>query len=209
MKVSLLSSSGALQLIRANKPVAFMPATTSRRLMQTRRIVCEGYERSDGLYDIEATMIDVKPYSVSVGDRVEIPAHEPFHHMRLRIAVDSDLIIHEAEAETIYAPYHACPEICRSYGQLIGLQLGPGFQRQVRARLGGPQGCTHLTELLVPMVTSAMQTVWHVRDQLEKPRSERKLLAEGSGRPAEIDGCHALRVNGEAVKLHYPMFKPG
>jgi hypothetical protein len=209
MKVWLLSSIAVFQLIRANEPATLMPATTIRRLMQTRRIVCEGYERSDGLYDIEATMIDVKPYAVSVGDRDAIPADEPFHHMRLRIAIDSDLIIHEAEAETIHAPYHACPEICKSYGQLVGLQLGPGFKRQVRARLGGPQGCTHLTELLVPMVTAAMQTVWHVRDQLERPRSERTHWTEGSERPAEIDGCHALRADGEVVKLHYPMFKQG
>lgn len=37
-----------------------MNAPTSRRLMQTREIVCEGFERSDGLYDVEATMTDSK-----------------------------------------------------------------------------------------------------------------------------------------------------
>lgn len=172
--------------------------------MQTRQIVCEGFERSDGLYDIEATIVDRKPYAVSVGDRDSIPAGEPFHQMRLCIAIDTEFLIHEAEATTIYAPYHVCPEICGSYSQLIGLKLGAGFQKQVRARLGGSQGCTHLTELLAPMVTTAMQTVWHVFDQLEKPRSERILRPVTGGNPAEINGCHALRVDGETVQLHYP-----
>lgn len=184
-----------------------MTSMTSRRLIQTRRIVCEGYERSDGLYEVEATLVDVKPYAVSVGDRALIPAEEPFHHMRMRIAVDTEFMIHEAVAETVRAPYDACPEICSSYGQLVGLQLGPGFQKQLRARLGGNHGCTHLTELLSPVATTAMQTVWHVRDQLEKPRSERKFRTGKNGRPAEIDGCHALHVDGEAVRLHYPLFR--
>ena len=186
-----------------------MNAPSSRRLMQTRQIVCEGFERSDGLYDVEATMTDCKPYAVSVGDRELIAQGEPFHQMRLRFAVDTTFVIHEAEAQTYHAPYKACPDICHSYDQLIGLKLGPGFQKQVRARLGGTAGCTHLTELLVPMVTTAMQTVWHVADQLEKPRSQRKFGPDQSGSPSEINGCHALRADGETVRIHYPRVRKG
>lgn len=29
-----------------------------RRLMQTRRITCEGYERDDGLYKIDSALVD-------------------------------------------------------------------------------------------------------------------------------------------------------
>lgn len=38
-------------------------ATAPRRLAHTRQIVCSGYVRDDGLYDIEARMTDTKDYS--------------------------------------------------------------------------------------------------------------------------------------------------
>ena len=42
-----------------------MPLTTpaGRRLMHTRSIECRGYEREDGLWDIEAHLVDTKTYT--------------------------------------------------------------------------------------------------------------------------------------------------
>ncbi|MBK6864406.1 MAG: DUF2889 domain-containing protein [Ideonella sp.] len=172
--------------------------------MQTRRITCEGYARDDGLYEIESELIDSKPYAVIVGDRERIEASEPFHQMRLRLVIDTDLNIHEAAAETVHAPYLGCPDINPAYAGLAGLNLGPGFMKQVRERFGAGAGCTHLTELLGPAVTTAMQTVWHVRDQLSMPKSLRRPSQSLDGRPPEVDRCHALRMDGQAVRQHYP-----
>lgn len=174
-----------------------------RRLMQTRRITCEGYQREDGLYDIEAVLVDAKPFSVIVGDRKQIGPGEHFHEMRLRLVVDVALEIRDARVETAHAPYNACSEINPAYRSLVGLRLGPGFLREVRERLGGEQGCTHVNELLIPAVTTAMQTVWHVRDQLTEPPAVRRAAV---GRPPELGQCHALRMDGEAVRKHYPAF---
>ena len=35
-----------------------------RRHLHTRTIRCEGYERDDGLFDIEASIVDQKTYAV-------------------------------------------------------------------------------------------------------------------------------------------------
>lgn len=172
-----------------------------RRHMQTRRITCEGYQRDDGLYEVEAVLVDTKPYAVIVGDREEIPASEPFHEMRLRIVVDAALLIREAQAQTVHGPYSDCAEINPAYRALVGLTLGAGFMREVRNRLGGAAGCTHLNELLGPAVTTAMQTVWHVRDQLTLPKALRRPAA---AEPAELGQCHALRMDSPAVRKHYP-----
>jgi len=141
-----------------------------------------------------------------VGDRERIEADEPFHEMRLRLVIDIDLNIREAIAETVHAPYTGCTDINAAYADLAGLNLGPGFMKQVRDRFGGKAGCTHLTELLGPAVTTAMQTVWHVRDQLSLPRALRLPPQAFNGRPPEVDRCHALRTDGNAVRKHYPQF---
>lgn len=179
---------------------------SSRRLLQTRRIVCEGYARDDGLYEIEVAMVDAKPFAVSVGDRERIEAGEPFHEMKLRLVVDADLEVREVTARTLHAPYIGCPAAAAAYEALRGLNLQRGFMKTARERLGGTAGCTHLSEMLAPAVTTAMQTVWHVRDQLELPRSQRKPRPASEGKPAEVDRCHALRAGGEAVRKHYPQF---
>lgn len=172
--------------------------------MQSRRIACEGFALDDGLFEIEAVLVDAKPYAVIVGDRAEIAPGEHFHEMRLRLVVDEALEIREAAVETVQAPYAACGDINPGYSALVGLRLGPGFMREVRERLGGERGCTHINELLVPAVTTAMQTVWHVRDQITLPPPMRRLP---SGRPAELGQCHALRVDGATVHKHYPQFR--
>ncbi len=185
-------------------------STHQRRLMQTRRITCEGYQRDDGLFEIESVLIDSKPYAVVVGDRERIEAGEPFHQMRLRLLIDTDLNIRGAAAETLHAPYAGCIDINAAYAGLAGLNLGPGFMKQVRDRFGGKAGCTHLTELLGPTVTTAMQTVWHVRDQLSLPKALRRQPVEAvNGLPPEVDRCYALRTDGDAVRKHYPRFHAG
>ena len=183
-----------------------MTQQSERRLLQSRRIVCEGFKRADGLYEVEAQLVDVKPYAVSVGDRGEIAAGEPFHEMRLRVTVDEGFLIHEAEATTVLAPYRDCASINQTYGRLVGLRLGPGFHKQVRERFAGSAGCTHLTELIPAVVTTAMQTIWHVLDQLDLPLEARTPRLPNGEQPAEVGGCHALRTEGEAVRRHYPQF---
>lgn len=174
-----------------------------RRLMQTRRITCEGYERDDGLYEIESVLVDSKPYAVIVGDRGGLAPGEHFHEMRLRLVVDDSLAIREASVQTVHAPYVTCRDINPAYAALVGLRLGPGFMRAVRERLGGEAGCTHMNELLVPAVTTAMQTVWHVRDQLTMPKAMRRAPV---ARPSELGQCHASRMDSETVRKHYPEF---
>ena len=48
-----------------------MPLTppADRKPMHTRRIRCEGFSRADGLWDIEAHLIDTKPYDMPNADR--------------------------------------------------------------------------------------------------------------------------------------------
>ena len=67
----------------------------------------------------------------------------------------------------------------------------------MRQRLGGVLGCTHLSELTQVLPTAVIQAF---AGEVIDTRGE----ADASTKPFQIDRCHALRSDGEAVRLHYP-----
>ena len=63
-----------------------------RKHIHTREIRCRGYHRKDGLWDIEAFLVDTKTYGFDNVDRGRIDAGEPIHGMWIRLTVDEDLV---------------------------------------------------------------------------------------------------------------------
>lgn len=125
-----------------------------------RQVSCRGYARKDGLLDIEGELIDSKAYDFPSSTHGIIPSGTPVHHMQVRISIDFDMVIHHAEAVTVHGPYAVCPKGAENITGLIGLQIGVGWKRKVQAAIGGPKGCTHITELMGPMATTAFQTLY-------------------------------------------------
>ena len=41
---------------------------------------------------------------------------------------------------------------------MVGLRIAPGWVRQIKSRVGGVKGCTHLRELMSVLATVAFQT---------------------------------------------------
>lgn len=172
-----------------------------REALHDRRIACRGYRREDGLWDIEAHLVDSKTYAFSNAYRGEIAAGEPFHEMWIRLTVDDELRVRDVEAATDAGPFPICGDITPAFAQLKGLRIGPGWRAKVRRRVGGVRGCTHLVELLVPVATVAFQTVFSKRGRRPSEKAGTK--------PFHIDSCHALRSDGEVVKEHYPEWYSG
>lgn len=167
-----------------------------RQPLHQRAVTCRGYRRDDGLLDIEGHLEDTKSYPFRNQDRGEIPAGEPVHGMWLRLTIDEDLKIHDAEASTEFAPYAVCPRVTPNFKRLAGLRIGAGWMREVQERVGGVEGCTHLVELLRPIATTAFQTLAGQR--------KARLPNTPAARPFFLDTCHALRSDGEVVKVHWP-----
>jgi hypothetical protein len=177
--------------------------TAPRQHIHTRRVEVRGYRREDGLWDIEGHLADTKTYSFKNNDRGEVQAGEAIHDMWLRITVDDDLKIHAVEAVTEQGPYGICPAITPNFQRLVGLSIRGGFRRQVKELLGGREGCTHLIELLGPIGTTAVQTIFPLKQQ-EAASSGAKRR-----RPGILDTCHALASDGEVVRTHWPEFYTG
>lgn len=184
-----------------------LPESSPRKHVHTRTITYKGYEREDGLWDMEAHMTDTKTYKFSSDWRGEMQAGEPLHEMLLRVTIDDDFIIQNVIAVTDNSPFEMCPEIAPNYKALIGIQMGPGWRKAIRMQVGGIQGCTHLTELLFPMATVAMQTIWPLS---RKPkRKEGEAEKQQSRRPLILDTCHAWASDSQVVKQNTPKYYTG
>lgn len=164
----------------------------SRVQVHLREVVCRGYRRSDGLWDIEARMTDRKAYPVH-NDYRHVEAGGPFHEMSLSVTIDETLTIQAVQASIDAGPHRVCPAVTPNFQRVVGLRIRAGFSAELRRRLGGVQGCTHLVELFGPLATTAVQSV--------QPLSP----APGE-RPPQIDSCHALAATGEVVAKYWPRF---
>lgn len=170
-----------------------------RHQLHRRRVVCEGYERADGLWDIEGHLVDVKSYPIANRDRGgEIPAGEPLHDMAIRLTIDLDFIVREVEAVIDDAPFNYCPQIVDNFKALKGKRIAPGWTAMTRRLFGGVSGCTHLQELLGPIATTAFQAT-------HKARRERQQNEAGE-RPGLLDSCHALATSSPVVRDLWPDF---
>ena len=169
----------------------------ARKPLHRRRIEITGYAREDGLFDIEGRLVDAKDVPFPVGGDVRPPG-QPIHDMWLRIAVDREFRIVEAEARTDGMPYlGTCDGITPAYGKLVGLVIGPGYLRHLKERLGGVAGCTHLTELAGALATATFQTF------------AGQGLLPTDRKPPQLDRCHALDTHGEVVRRFHPRWYRG
>jgi hypothetical protein len=194
-----------------------MPLSPSvgRQLLHTRRVTCQGHFRDDGLWDIEGHITDEKSYEHASEWRGTLKPGDFVHNMSIRLTLDHTFKIVDVEAVTDKSPYPICGEVAPDFRKLIGLRIGAGFHREVRARLGGVHGCTHIVELLGPVATTAFQTMssgkarelnraWRERMGHKVDRTARR-----KGKPYVIDACHAWAADGPVVKRWAPDYYTG
>lgn len=178
-----------------------LPPTVEREELHLRRIEMRGYRRCDGLYDIEARLVDTKSHTFQ-REEVSIFAGVPLHDMWLRLVVDEDLLVHDALGVTDASPHPICPEATAVLARVKGLRIAAGWSRAIKERFAGAQGCTHLTELLGPLATTAYQT-------LSPLRLSREEVLDREGRPIKIDSCYAYGSQRAVVLRRWPAFYDG
>jgi len=179
-----------------------LPEAAPREKKHHRKIDCEGFLRADGLWDIDAHMVDTRSYDCGYDEEHRggvIRAGEPVHDMWLRLTIDLDFLIHDVHAASDKTPFAICPRAADAMRGLIGLRIGPGWRKQVRARIGTHQSCTHLMDLLGQLTATAYQTLHAALEEREARRDRRD-------RPPIIDTCLALSSSGDIVKKRWPEF---
>lgn len=182
-----------------------MPLTppAARQALHDRVVTCRGYQRDDGLLDVEGRIVDSKTYRFANRDRGGwIEAGEALHDMSIRLTLDLALEVIAVEAVIDASPFRYCTEVTAVADNLVGLKIAPGWTQKSKLAMGAKRGCTHLTELLGPIATTAIQTLVSVRRH-----------GRGGGdrnrAPGFIGSCHSYLPDSPVVREHWPQFYRG
>jgi hypothetical protein len=175
-----------------------------KELVHTRQIICRGFRRKDGLWQIEASVADEKGQVVPFRSRPDVLPGELIHHLSLCVVIDDDYQIRDVAAQTMAAPWPVCTDVAADYRKLIGLRVGPGFARAVREVLGGTLGCTHLTDLLGQVGNTYIQASFPDRLARQRRTGEDPRQWPDKRTLAFVDACHAWRKNGPVLAGEYP-----
>ncbi len=174
------------------------PSPVPRARLHQRSITYEGFRRDDGLFDIDAHLVDAKDHDFELMTGMR-PAREAVHDMWVRVTIDRHLLVHAIEVRTESMPYPgACDRIEPAYSKLVGANLVQGFRKRLHEDMGGVRGCTHVTELLGSLPTAAVQMFAGLQRE-----------DEGERKPFQLDRCHALETTTDTVRRYYPKWYRG
>ncbi|MDC0074312.1 DUF2889 domain-containing protein [Alphaproteobacteria bacterium] len=168
-----------------------LPSPANRELIHTRAIKLNCYKRKDQLFDIEANIHDSKPFDTFSNDDNSRLAGEPIHDMWIRITIDKMFIIHNVEASMPTGAHHSCKPAIVAYDKLIGLKIGPGWLKKAKERINSVESCTHLTELLQQIGTTAFQGMFGLSLRSDIMGAKRKPFASNL-----VNTCYGLKEGG-------------
>ena len=190
-----------------------------RQHLHTRRVTCQGFFREDGLWDIEGRITDEKTYEHANEWRGPLKPGDFVHDMSIRLTLDHKFTIVDVEAVTDKSPYRICGDVAPDFKKLIGLRIGGGFHREVRAAAGrrarlhahrraaGAGGDDGVPDRVVGQ---------GARAQSRPSRQERHCTQAGppkqqnrKRKPYVIDTCYAWAADGPVVKRWAPDFYTG
>ena len=179
-----------------------LPRAQARKLIHTRTIDCRGYQREDGLWDIEGHLTDTKTYTwKNRGGVKDLAAGEPAHDMWIRLTIDLDMVIREAVAATDAGPHSPCGDVTFKFAQLKGQRIARGWTKGLRDLLGGPNGCTHHWELLGRVATVAYQTTYGTKRE-KRPHKAGDI-------PYQFNSCHMYTPHSPETLRRWPELYKG
>ncbi len=169
--------------------------TVARTPQHIRQVNFRSYERADGLWDIEGELLDTKAIDLPRPNGEGIrKAGDPIHHMRIRVTVNTQLVVQAIEAAMEAHPIQGCPAALDAMQRMVGCSMARGWRKSIDANLAGVAGCTHMRELLQNMATAAFQSIvsaFHTAP--DQP-------------PAYLGRCTGWSFNGPAVAQYHPQF---
>lgn len=180
-----------------------LPASSPRRPIHTRKISFESFLRDDGLWDIDAELVDTKSVPVRMHERGDLAPGEPIHHMRIRVTVDDAMTIRDVATAMNSSPFSECQGAVDPMRKLVGVTLGAGWRKAIDGAIGGVTGCTHLRELLFNVATAAFQTIPVHRAQQRIARGEG---VDPDAPPSYLGKCLSWNLEGPVVQRLMPMF---
>lgn len=169
--------------------------TIARTPQHIRQVNYRSFEREDGLWDIEAELLDTKAIDLPRPNGEGIrKAGDPIHHMLIRVTVNTKLVVQAIEASMQAHPVQGCPAALDAMQRMVGCSMARGWRKAIETNLAGITGCTHMRELLNNMATATFQSIVSAFSTTpDQP-------------PAYLGRCTGWSFNGPAVMQYYPQF---
>lgn len=169
--------------------------TIARTPQHIRQVNYRSFEREDGLWDIEAELLDTKAIDLPRPNGEGIrKAGDPIHHMLIRVTVNTKLVVQAIEASMQAHPIQGCPAALDAMQRMVGCSMARGWRKAIETNLAGITGCTHMRELLNNMATATFQSIVSAFSTTpDQP-------------PAYLGRCTGWSFNGPAVMQYYPQF---
>ncbi len=175
--------------------VSQAPEAIDDELLHTRRYDVTAVRRGDDAFVLRGSVIDEKPPHLYLDDD---PEPLVIHHMTVELTVSyPQLTITDADVTFNSFPQLLCPAIASHYRELVGLSIARGFTHEVRARFGGPRGCTHTTALLSAMAPVAVQCHWSMSRLGDQPAPRQ---APDQELRLTLNSCHVWAEDGEFAR---------
>lgn len=150
--------------------------------LEDERLIVEGWLKDERL--VSGYHWDGRPRPTGV-----------VHWMCARLLLGGwPLSILDAEAEMPDVPHDLCPSAMDSVKRIVGLSIVSGFSEEIHRRLGGVQGCAHLTYLIVAMGPAAVHGYWTQMSRELQPVPHS--LEEFPGISAVINSCMLWKEDG-------------
>ena len=159
-----------------------------------RRIELRSYPLEDDRLVVEGWLRDerlVLGYHWDGGER----SPGVVHHLCVRLLIGGwPISIQDAEAEMPGVPQQMCRETQESVRKVIGVPIVSGYSEEIRRRLGGIEGCTHLTHLIVVMGPAALHGFW--TEKSRQPQPLPSTVREMPGLSYLLNSCWLWREDG-------------
>ncbi|MGE5380810.1 MAG: DUF2889 domain-containing protein [Methylocystaceae bacterium] len=112
-----------------------------------------GYTRRD--YNLFNRIKSVVVYHEDYHDLIQANFIDSFHELGLKLRLDHDSLVIEAQGNFVRAPQEICYENSGHLKGFIGLNLAAMSKRDIAALAGGSEGCNHLVDLLYEAAKAA------------------------------------------------------
>lgn len=127
---------------------------------------------------------------------VRIDMVDRFHDMGVRVVFSfPDLVIREIQPRMDRTPYPVCPSALARAAECVGMKVQAGLQLMLNRSIGGAEGCTHITQLILDACHAAVQGLLATHSAGEGearpiPADEKIAFLEGRGLSLR-DSCSA------------------
>jgi hypothetical protein len=89
---------------------------------------------------------------------VSIDMLDRFHDMGVRVVFSyPELVIRAVEPRMDRTPYPVCPAALERAAACVGMKVQAGLQLMMNRTIGGTDGCTHVTQLVLDACHAAVQ----------------------------------------------------